>query len=139
MRWLRPVALGALFSVLGVAQTGAATNSTLSSLGVSTSGSGHGLTLSAPMQIALGLTLLTLLPAAIMCITPFLRITVVLHFLRQALGTQTAPSNQVLIGLAMFLTIVITQPVVQDIYQNAWNPLERGEITTQAAMDRGSA
>src|SRR4051812_9619684 len=135
MKWLRCAALGAFFSVLGAAQTG---NSTLSSLGVSTGTNGRGLTLSAPMQIALGLTLLTLLPAAIMCITPFLRITIVLHFLRQALGTQTTPSNQVLVGLALFLTVVITQPVALDIYNNAWAPLERGEITSEAAMDRGS-
>ena len=64
------------------------------------------------MQIVILMTLLTLLPAVIMAITPFLRITIVLHFLRQALGTQTAPSNQVLIGLALFLTILIMQPVV---------------------------
>lgn len=107
----------------------------LAPLGLGKAGAG----LSMPMQIAVSLTLLTLLPAAVMCITPFLRITIVLHFLRQALGTQTTPSNQVLIGLAMFLTIVITQPVAQDIYQNAWTPLERGEITTQTAMERGSA
>ena len=97
-----------------------------------------GASLSLPMQIAVSLTLLTLLPAAIMCITPFLRITIVLHFLRQALGTQTTPSNQVLIGLSLFLTVVITQPVAMEIYNNAWAPLERGEITAQAAMDRGS-
>ena len=100
----------------------------LAPLGLGKAGAG----LSLPMQIAVSLTLLTLLPAAVMCITPFLRITIVLHFLRQALGTQTTPSNQVLIGLAMFLTIVITQPIAQDIYDNAWTPLERGEITTQA-------
>ena len=107
----------------------------LAPLGLGKAGAG----LSLPMQIAVSLTLLTLLPAAVMCITPFLRITIVLHFLRQALGTQTTPSNQVLIGLAMFLTIVITQPIAQDIYRNAWTPLERAEITTQVAIDRGSA
>lgn len=107
----------------------------LAPLGLGKAGTG----LSLPMQIAVSLTLLTMLPAVIMCITPFLRITIVLHFLRQALGTQTTPSNQVLIGLALFLTIVITQPVATDIYNNAWAPLERGEITTQAAIDRGSA
>src|SRR6476469_2029793 len=139
MRWLRPVALGAFFSVLGMAQTVAATSSTLSSLGVSTSGNGHGLTLSAPMQIALGLTLLTLLPAAIMCITPFLRITVVLHFLRQALGTQTAPSNQVLLGLSLFLSMLVVQPMFSEIYTKAWQPLEQGKITTDQAMDQGAA
>ena len=64
---------------------------------------GKGDALSVPMQIVILLTLLTLLPAIIMSITPFLRITIVLHFLRQALGTQTVPSNQVLVGIAMFL------------------------------------
>jgi flagellar biosynthetic protein FliP len=59
--------------------------------------------LSSPMQILLLLTALTLLPAAFVSVTPFLRITLVLHFLRQALGTQSVPSNQVLLGLAVFL------------------------------------
>src|SRR5947209_13972462 len=62
-----------------------------------------GQTISAPMQIVILLTLLAMLPAMVMCVTPFLRISVVLHFLRQALGTQSAPSNQVLVGLALFL------------------------------------
>lgn len=136
MKWLRLAILGAVFSALGAAQS-AAGNTTLSSLGVSTNG--RGLTLSAPMQIALGLTLLTLLPAAIMCITPFLRITVVLHFLRQALGTQTAPSNQVLLGLALFLSMLIVQPMFSEIYTKAWQPLEQGKITTDQAIDQGAA
>lgn len=95
--------------------------------------------LSVPMQIALSLTLLTLLPAAVMCITPFLRITIVLHFLRQALGTQSAPSNQVLIGLALFLSMVIVQPVAMQIYTEAWTPLEKNQITAEQAWERGSA
>src|SRR2546422_2024738 len=64
-------------------------------------------TLSVPVRIILLLSLLTLLPAVIASVTPFLRITIVLHFLRQALGTQTVPSNQVLMGLALFLTILV--------------------------------
>ena len=107
----------------------------LAPLGLGKAGTG----LSLPMQVAVSLTLLTLLPAMVMCVTPFLRITIVLHFLRQALGTQTTPSNQVLIGLALFLTIAITQPVAMDIYNNAWKPLERGEISAETAMERGSA
>ena len=94
--------------------------------------------LSVPLQIILLLTLLTLLPAVIMCVTPFLRITVVLHFLRQALGTQSTPSNQVLIGLALFLTILIMQPVVTDIYHAGWEPMESGKVTWQQAFDDGS-
>lgn len=91
-----------------------------------------------PMQILLLLTALTLLPAAIMSVTPFLRIAIVLHFLRQALGTQTAPSNQVLVGLAMFLTILIMQPVLGDAYTKAYVPLERGEINSQQAWERAA-
>jgi flagellar biosynthetic protein FliP len=90
---------------------------------------------SIPMQIVLLLTGLTLLPAVIMCVTPFLRITLVLHFLRQALATQTVPSNQVLIGLALFLTLIVMHPVLQDIYTSAWQPLEGGKLTAAQAAE----
>ena len=109
----------------------------LSTLGITTVGT-HGVALSMPMQIALGLTLLTLLPAVIMCITPFLRIGLVLHFLRQAIGTQSAPSNQVLIGISLFLSLLIVQPIFSDIYTKAWKPLEEGKITSEQAIDQGS-
>jgi flagellar biosynthetic protein FliP len=109
----------------------------LSLLGIS-AGKG-GSSISVPMQIVILLTLLTLLPAAVMSVTPFLRITVVLHFLRQALGTQSTPSNQVLLGLALFLTIVIMQPVAVQMYQQGWEPMESGQLTTQQAMDRAAA
>ncbi len=95
-------------------------------------------TLSLPMQIAISLTLMVLLPAIVMSVTPFLRITIALHFLRQALGTQTTPSNQVLIGLSLFLSLLIMQPVVQDIYHNAWEPMDEGKITYSQAFDAGA-
>jgi flagellar biosynthetic protein FliP len=99
-------------------------------------GAGKSGTLSVPMQIALLLTALTLLPAAVVSVTPFLRSIVVLHFLRQALGTQTAPSNQVLVGLALFLTLLTMQPVVSQIYEKAWTPMESGQMTaSQAAQE----
>jgi flagellar biosynthetic protein FliP len=91
-----------------------------------------------PMQIALSLTLLTLLPGIIMCLTPFLRIVTVLHFLRQALGTQSAPSNQVLLGLGLFLSMLIMQPVGKEVYERAWLPLEEGKMTVRDAMEAGS-
>jgi flagellar biosynthetic protein FliP len=91
-----------------------------------------------PMQVAVLLTLLTLLPAMVVSVTPFLRITVVLHFLRQALGTQSTPSNQVLLGLALFLTILIMQPVGLEIYQKAWAPMEKNQITMAQAFEDGS-
>ena len=112
-----------------------AANFPLAKMGVGTNGAG---TLSLPMEIAISLTLLTLLPAAVMCVTPFLRITVVLHFLRQALGTQSTPSNQVLIGLSLFLTMVIVQPVATDIFHKAWEPMDQGKITASQAFDEGA-
>ncbi|HYA18709.1 MAG TPA: flagellar type III secretion system pore protein FliP [Bryobacteraceae bacterium] len=94
--------------------------------------------LSTPMQILLLMTVLTLLPAIIMSVTPFLRISIVLHFLRQALGTQNAPSNQVLTGLALFLTLVTVQPMITEIYRDAWQPIERGDLTAEQAYDAGA-
>lgn len=111
----------------------AAPNGAKPLLGVQTDGS-----LSVPMQVVVLLTLLTLLPAVIVSVTPFLRLTVVLHFLRQALGTQTTPSNQVLLGLSLFLTILVMQPVLSDVYTKAWSPLEKGQLTTEQAMQEGS-
>jgi flagellar biosynthetic protein FliP len=97
-----------------------------------------GLTLSTPMQIVILLTLLTLLPAAIMSVSPFLRIAIVLHFLRQALGTQSAPSNQVLVGLSLFLAFLIMQPVVYDVYHHGWEPVENGQLSWQQGFEEGA-
>jgi len=94
--------------------------------------------LSVPMQIVIMMTLLTLLPALLMAVSPFLRITVVLHFLRQALGTQTTPSNQVLVGIALFLTMLVVSPVAADIYHQGWEPLQKNQITTEQAFDAGA-
>lgn len=98
---------------------------------------GAPLGLSTPLQIAAILTLLTVVPAIIMSITPFLRIVVVLHFLRQALGTQSTPSNQILIGLALFLSALVMQPVAVEMYRAGWEPLEKGEISWQTAVEQG--
>jgi flagellar biosynthesis protein FliP len=105
-------------------------------LGISTAK--NGASLSVPMQIVIMLTLMTLLPAAVMSITPFLRITVVLHFLRQALGTQSTPSNQVLLGLALFLALLIMQPVIADMYHQGWEPMENGQLTPAQAFEQGA-
>jgi flagellar biosynthesis protein FliP len=90
------------------------------------------------MQVLLLLSALTLLPAIVMCVTPFLRVTLALHFLRQALATQTVPSNQVLVGLSLFLTLIVMHPVVNDIYAKAWQPMESGKLTAEQAMDEGA-
>ncbi|MDZ7638761.1 MAG: flagellar type III secretion system pore protein FliP [Bryobacterales bacterium] len=88
-----------------------------------------------PLQIIVLLTALVLLPAMVMCLTPFLRLVVVFHFLRQALGTQTTPSNQVLIGMSLFLTLLIMRPVGQEIYEKAYQPYQRGELALVEAGD----
>jgi flagellar biosynthetic protein FliP len=103
-----------------------------------TTGGKQSATLSMPMQIVILLTLLTLLPAAIMSVTPFLRITVVLHFLRQALGTQSTPSNQVLLGLSLFLTVLVMQPVATEVYEKGWAPLEQNRINLPQAVEAGA-
>ncbi|MGA2355163.1 MAG: flagellar type III secretion system pore protein FliP [Terriglobales bacterium] len=91
---------------------------------------------SAPWNIVLLLTLLTLIPAIVLSMTPFVRLLVVFHFLRQALGTQTTPTNQTLIGLSLILTFFLMQPVGAAIYTEALLPLDAGRITTMAALNR---
>lgn len=94
--------------------------------------------LGVPLQIVVLLTALTALPAVLMSLTPLLRLTVVLHFLRQALGAQTTPSNQVLLGLALFLTIIVIQPVVTQSYESGWLPYETGKLSGPEAWREGT-
>jgi flagellar biosynthetic protein FliP len=94
-------------------------------------------TKSVPWSIVVGLTLLTLLPALLLSMTPLVRLLVVFHFLRQALGTQTAPSNQVLMGLALMMTWFLMQPVLLDVERQAVTPYQAGTISGMEAMDRG--
>ena len=75
-----------------------------------------------PVQIMILLTLLTFVPAIIISLSSFTRIIIVFHFLRQALGTQEAPSNQILIGLALFLSFFIMNPTLTAMYDNAYQP-----------------
>ena len=93
---------------------------------------------STSITIIVLLTLLTLLPSILLSMTPFVRILVIFHFLRQALGTQTAPTNQTLIGLALFLTYFIMQPVGLAIREQAFVPFERGRITSLQALELGA-
>jgi len=93
---------------------------------------------SVPWSIVVLLTLLTLLPSILLCMTPFARLLIIFHFLRQALGLQSTPSNQTLIGLALVLTFFLMQPVAMEIYQSAIEPLQSGQITTGGAVSRAS-
>jgi flagellar biosynthesis protein FliP len=95
-------------------------------------------TISAPLQIVLLLTLLSFLPAILVTMTAFTRIAIVFHFLRQALGTQEMPSNQILIGLSLFLTMFIMAPVAEKVRAEAIDPAMSGQITVTDAMARGT-
>ncbi len=132
-RLVKQVVAGIMSAALFPAIASAAKPDSL--LGISFGNTAGSKAESVPLQIVLLLTALTVLPAIVMCLTPFLRITIVLHFLRQALGTQTVPSNQILIGLALFLTLLVMRPVVDQVYRTGWEPMEQGKISTQEALE----
>jgi len=92
---------------------------------------------SVPWSIVILLTGLTLIPAILLCVTPFARLLIVFHFLRQALGLQTTPSNQTLIGLSLILTFFLMQPTATQIYDTAVVPMQAGQISAAVALDRG--
>jgi flagellar biosynthetic protein FliP len=110
-----------------------------SSLKLDMSGATGQVQMTMPVQILILLTLLTFLPAIIISLTSFTRIIIVFHFLRQALGTQEAPSNQILIGLALFLSFFVMNPTITAMYNNAYEPWSKGEIDQGLAVDRAAA
>ncbi len=95
--------------------------------------------LSGPLRMLITLTLVAMAPLLILMLTSFTRIIVVLHFVRAAVGTQTAPPNQVLVGLTLFLTFFIMQPTINEINTTAVQPFEAGEITQQEFTETAMA
>lgn len=93
--------------------------------------------LSATLQILLLLTVISLAPSILIMLTSFTRTIIVLHFVRTALGTQTTPPNQVLIGIALFITLFVMSPIFIKINTEAIVPLQNGEIGMEEAFDRG--
>lgn len=93
---------------------------------------------SVPWSVVVTLTALTLIPSVLLCMTPFARLLIVFHFLRQALGLQTTPSNQTLIGLSLILTFFLMQPVATQIYQDAIVPVQAGDISAVDALGRAA-
>jgi len=116
--------------------TGSATSD--STNGVTFSYNNEEGTLSGSIRVLLTLTIISLLPSILIMVTSFTRIVVVLHFLRAAVGTQSSPPNQVLVGLALFLTFFIMQPVFANINENAIQPFDAGQITQEEAIEIGS-
>lgn len=101
-------------------------------------GPGGTTTWSLPVQTLLLLTSLTFLPAALLMMTSFTRIVIVLSLLRQALGTQSAPPNQVIVGLSLFLTLFVMGPTLDRIYTEAYQPMQENRIEMQEAMTRAA-
>ncbi len=95
----------------------------------------EGGTLTTTVQMLLVLTVITLVPSILVMLTSFTRIIVVLHFIRMGLATQTAPPNQVLVGLALFLTVFIMWPTFTTCWEDAIKPLDEGQITLDQALD----
>lgn len=101
-------------------------------------GGGGPLGFSSALDLLVFMTLLSFLPAVLIMMTSFTRIVIVLSLLRQALGTPAVPPNQVIIGLALFLTLFIMSPTVERVYKEAYVPLTKKEITIEQAVERAS-
>ena len=95
--------------------------------------------LSTSLQILLLMTALTLLPAALLMMTAFTRIAIVLAILRQALGLGQSPPNQLLVGTALLLTVFVMKPQLDRIYDNSWKPMVAGSLPAEAALARTGA
>jgi flagellar biosynthesis protein FliP len=98
-----------------------------------------GTSYSVPIQTLLFFTALSFLPAVLLLMTGFTRIVIVLSLLRQALGTQAAPPNQVIVGLSLFLTFFVMAPTFDKIYQQAWAPYAAGALPAEEALKTGLA
>jgi len=99
---------------------------------------GGGTTWSVPVQTLLMFSALSFLPAVLLLMTSFTRIIIVLSLLRQALGLQTTPPNQVLIGMALFLTLFVMGPTLEKVYQEAYKPYSEQKISFDDALDKGA-
>lgn len=92
---------------------------------------------SKPLQIIVLLTVLSFIPAMLISMTCFTRLIVVFHFLRQALGTQETPNNQVLLGLSLFITMFVMSPSLTQVYNEALKPMMDGQISQSEALEKG--
>jgi flagellar biosynthetic protein FliP len=104
---------------------------------VSVQGAAGGQTYTLTIQLLALMTAITLLPAALLMMTAFTRIVIVLAILRQAIGAGQAPPNQVIVGLALFLTLFVMSPVLERIKTDAVDPYMAGQIETAIALERG--
>jgi flagellar biosynthetic protein FliP len=128
--------LGQFFGVSGAL---AQTNSNAFNLSIGLNGLGQPTDVDSAIKVLAIMTLLTLAPSIILLMTCFTRIIIVLSFVRTALSLQGTPSNQIIIGLSLFLTFFIMAPVWEKIDQNALTPYRAKQITSEVALDRAEA
>ena len=99
--------------------------------------SGGSTSYAVPIQTLLFFTALSFLPAVLLLMTGFTRIVIVLSLLRQAIGTQAAPPNQVITGLSLFLTFFVMSPTIDKVYTQAWAPYQANQISFSDALEKG--
>lgn len=142
---MRPACRGLVAAAL-LAAAGGAWAQASTSTGIGSGGSGlplmvaqgaGGTSYSVPIQTLLFFTALSFLPAVLLLMTGFTRIVIVLSLMRQALGTQAAPPNQVILGLSLFLTFFVMSPTLDKVYADAWQPFSANQIAFDEALKRG--
>jgi flagellar biosynthetic protein FliP len=136
---IRPALLALLLLVACATPLSAQTNNSNLSLNIGLNGLNQPVDVDGAMKVLAVMTLLTLAPSIILLMTCFTRIVIVLSFVRSALSLQGAPSNQIIIGLSLFLTFFIMAPVWEKIDHEALQPYRTGDITSEVAMDRAAA
>lgn len=133
LRWRLALPLIAALLPLGALAQGAGGPNLPLVIGQGAGGTSY----SVPIQTLLFFTALSFLPALLLMMTGFTRIVIVLSLLRQALGTQAAPPNQVVIGLSLFLTFFVMSPTIDKVYAQAWQPYAENKIAIDEALKRG--
>ncbi len=123
--------------VLVIALHGAVAAQTAGQLPLLVGSGGSNTSFSVPIQTLLFFTALSFLPAVLLMMTGFTRIVIVLSLLRQALGTQSSPPNQVIVGLSLFLTFFVMGPTLDRVYADAYLPLTKNTITFEQALEKG--
>ena len=138
-KFVSRTATAALLSLPMLAAAQGATQGAAASLPLLVGQGAGGNSYSVPIQTLLFFTALSFLPAILLLMTGFTRIVIVLSLLRQALGTQSAPPNQVVIGLSLFLTMFVMGPTLDKVYQDAYLPYTQNSISFEQAIDKAEA
>ena len=130
--WVRVI-----LAVSTLALHGSAVAQTAGQLPLLVGAGGSNMSFSVPVQTLIFFTALSFLPAVLLMMTGFTRIVIVLSLLRQALGTQSSPPNQVIVGLSLFLTFFVMGPTLDRVYADAYLPLTKNTITFEQALEKG--